>query len=194
MHLFLLTASPKTLLPLAMYFGWLIVGGTVVGTFWVRRQQTSVGQDRRLLLRRKVSSRPTVEGLGWFALAATVGLVIHLVNALKSASKSAQQENMWLVLFILATGCLVQLRGPAGDPDAPIPDRSPTARVARLVRRLAGVMIGSIGVWLLYLGGTGSSTYSDAYSQAILWFFKASGALLVLIGLALALRSNRNDA
>ncbi len=193
-HLGLLKTPPASLLPIAVYSGWLLLSGAVATTlfFKVRRANATV-VERRLLRGRKVPP-VRLDGIAPFALAAGAGLVMHFLNAISTSGPRIQQRGMWLVFFILLAGSLVQLRGPRGDVSAPVRDGSPVARVGSLLRRLVGVTLGLVGVGLLYLGIAQAVPSGDGFAITISWFFKASGLLLVLIGLALALLPSRDDA
>jgi len=194
MHLALLTTPPRSLVPIAMYSAWMLLSGAVVVTFWLRGQHADAALDKRRLLRGEKVRRPRVEGLGWFAATAAAGLLMHVLNAISTSGPYTQQRGMWLVFFILAASCSAQLRGTVGDSNAPMPDDSAVARTGTLIRRLAGVAIGGVGVGLFYVGTASAATPGDGFALVISWFFKASGAVLVLIGLAFALLRRRDDA
>jgi hypothetical protein len=191
MHLSLLTSSPRSLLPIAMYCAWLLLSALVAATFWARNELAARALRQRKLLRGQKVVGSRVEGLGWFAVTAAGGLAMHLLNAASASTKYSQQSGMWLLFFIFAASCSAQLRGPPGDSAAPIPDNSAVSRTATSVRVAMGAMIGCIGIGLIYLGAVSSGTPSDGLDIAIAWLFKAGGAVLALIGLALALLPKR---
>jgi len=193
MHLGLLSRSPRSLVPITMYLAWMLLSGLVAITFWLRNQRADAALDRRRLLRGEKVRRPRVEGLGWFAVSVAAGLVMHALNAFVASGPYTQQRGMWLVFFILAVSCSHQLRGPVGDSNAPIPDGSPVARAGSVLRRLAGVALACVGVGLFYVGTASAATPGDGFDLVIRLFFKASGVILVLIGLALALLPRRDD-
>jgi hypothetical protein len=194
MHLPLLTTPARSLVPIAMYSGWLLLSGAVAVALWLRIRHADPVLDSRARLRGKKVAGLRVEGLGWFAITASSGLVLHLFHAFGKSGPRPGTQGLWLVLFALAVGCSVQLRGPVGDSDAPIPDGSTVARVGHLLRRLAGVAISCVGIGLLYIGITSAGASGDGFALAISWFFKASGVIVFLVGLPFALMPPRDDA
>lgn len=194
MHLALLTTPPRSLVPLALYAGWLVLSGAVALTYWVRSPHAHAALERNRLLRGKRLRQPRVEGLGWFAVSAAAGLVMHVLNAISTSGSANQQRGMWLVFFILAASCSAQLRGAPGDTDAPIPDDSTIARAGSLLRRVTGMAIGLVGVGMFFLGVASRARSGDGFALVIMWFLMASGVVLVLIGLALVFLPRRNDA
>ena len=194
MHIALLTTRPGSLAPIATYSGWLLLSGAVAITFWVRNQRADAELDKRRLLRGEKVPRMRIEGLGWFAVAAAAGFVMHVLNTFSSSGKYSHHQGITLVFFILAASSSAQLRGPVGDADAPVPDDSPLSRAGSLLRRLVGLTIACVGVGLIYSGIASSGDSTDGLRRVISWFFKAGGVVFALIGLALALLPRRDDA
>jgi hypothetical protein len=194
MHLPLLTMPARSLVPIVMYSGWLLISGAVAVALWLRVRQADPVLDSRARLRGRKVPGPRVEGLGWFVITAASGLVLHFLHAFGTSGPRPGRQGLWIVLFALATGCAVQLRGPVGDANAPIPDGSTVARVGHVLRRLAGIAISSVGIGLVYIGITSAGASGDGFALAISWFFKASGVIVFLIGLPFALLPPRDEA
>ncbi|MCO4093941.1 MAG: hypothetical protein HEQ37_07605 [Acidovorax sp.] len=100
---------------------------------------------------------------------------------------------MGLMFALSAAGCWALLRGAPGDTTAPIPDGSRVVRAGGWVRRLAGILLAGWGAWLLVLGirAWGASAGIDRMMNLM---FVVGGPLVILVGLALALRRGRSGA
>lgn len=199
MHLVLAFRPPLSLGYLALYLCWLVPCAAFAWSFWARSPapQPLPAHGRRI--RSAASSGLWMDGLGVFLVIATVGLVIHLLGPFKAyrpsigAAQWTQGSAMGLMFALSAAGCWALLRGAPGDTTAPIPDGSRVVRAGGWVRRLAGILLAGWGAWLLVVGirAWGASAGIDRMMNLM---FVVGGPLVILVGLALALRRGRSGA
>lgn len=184
---------------LTLYLWWLVPRAAFACSVWARSSATTSQSVRGRRMRQPTSSGLWMEALGLFLLIATVGLVIHLLGPFKAyrpsigAAQWTQGSAMSLMFALSAAGYWALLRGAPGDTTAPIPDGSRVVGAGGWVRRLAGVGLACWGAWLLVVGirAWGASTSIDRMINLV---FVAGGPLVILVGLALALRRGRSGA
>ncbi len=199
MHLVLAFRPPVSFAYLTLYLCWFVPSAAFAWFFWARSPVPGPRSGHERRMRRPASSGMWLEGLGVFAVIATVGLVIHLLGPFKpyrpsgSAAQWTQAGAMGLMFALSAGGCWRLLRGLPGDTTAPIPDGSRVVRAGGWVRRLAGIGLACWGAWLLVLGirAWGASAGIDRMMNLV---FVVGGPLVIAIGLALALRRGRSGA
>lgn len=197
MHLVLAFRPPLSVGYLTLYLCWLVPSAAFAWSFWTRSSATPSLSVRGRRMRQPASSRLWMEGLGVFLLIASVGLVIHILGPFKAyrpsigAAQWTQRSAMGLMFALSAAGCWALLRGAPGDTTAPIPDGSRVVRAGGWVRRLAGIGLACWGAWLLVLGirDWGASAGIDRMMNLV---FVVGGPLVIVVGLALALRRGRS--
>jgi hypothetical protein len=194
LHLAFVSKAGRGVSPIVAYACWMILAVAAAAMLWFVHQHSEEAHEEPGEPGGWRARALAIEGLGWFAVTAAIGLVMHLLNLVGRSDIRSQRRGMWLLFFIFLVSCVGQLRGPAGDSDAPVPDGSRLARGAALLRRAVGVAIGCAGVGLLYLGFATSVNPGDGFGLAIAWFFRFGGAALLLIGIALTWLRGRDDA
>lgn len=196
LHLALLVKLPSRGY-LAFYLCWLSIC-VAVATFF--KAGSTAGGRQVVQQRIAQQALPAAETNARivFAAIAAIGLLIHLFGPYEVIRLSRHrvlwsQSTAMAIMFVLcAGGCWGLLRGSPGDTSAPIPDGSRIVRIASWLRRSAGVALACWGLWLLTVGVRQWSGSSAGLDRMINLFFSAGGALMLLLGLVIALRRGRS--
>lgn len=195
LHLALLFKPPSRG-HLAFYIGWLLISAACAAFLsvrWSGRPQHA--QQRRI---RRATPAAEVANLWVFGGIAAIGLLIHLFGPYEVTLISrrrvlwSQSIAMTIMFVLCAAGCWGLLRGHPGDTTAPIPDGSQVVRIGSWLRRSAGVVLAGWGLWMLVLGVRQWGQAPGGVDRMMNLVFVVGGALMLLLGLATALRGGRN--
>ncbi|WP_423596086.1 hypothetical protein [Roseateles sp. MS654] len=195
LHLALLFKPPSRG-HLAFYICWLLISAACAAFVSARSSgRPPHVQQRRI---RQATPKAEVDNLWVFGGIAAIGLLIHLFGPYE-VTRLSRHRVLWsqsiamTIMFVLcAAGCWGLLRGNPGDTTAPIPDGSPVVRIGSWLRRSAGVALAGWGLWMLVLGARQWGQAPGGVDRMINLVFVVGGALMLLLGLAIALRGSRS--
>ncbi len=195
LHLALLFKPPSRG-HLAFYICWLLISAACAAFVSARPSgRLPHVQQRRI---RQATPKAEVANLWVFGGIAAIGLLIHLFGPYE-VTRLSRHRVLWsqsiamTIMFVLcAAGCWGLLRGNPGDTTAPLPDGSPVVRIGSWLRRSAGVALAGWGLWMLVLGARQWGQAPGGVDRMINLIFVVGGALMLLLGLAIALRGSRS--
>lgn len=195
LHLALLFKPPSRG-QLAFYICWLLISAACAAFVAARSSgRPQHVQQRRI---RRATPKAVVAALWVFWGIAAIGLLIHLFGPYEVTRLSrhrvlwSQSTAMTIMFVLCAAGCWGLLRGHPGDTTAPIPDGSQVVRIGSWLRRSAGVALAGWGLWMLVLGARQWGQAPGGVDRMVNLTFVVGGALMLLLGLAIALRGSRS--
>lgn len=194
LHLALLVKMPSRGY-LALYIFWLLISAGCVGLLSSRTsRQTEIPQNRSI---RRVS-QPQQSAPWVFWGIAAIGMAIHLFGPYEVTRLSrhkvlwSQSVAMTIMVVLCAAGSWGLVRGHQGDMAAPIPDGSVAVRIGEWFRRSVGFALAGWGGWMAVRGVRQWAQTPGGVDRMISFVFVVGGALLFLLGLAVALCAGRS--